>query len=376
MDVSFQIGPELTRKLKAIDLKAAEQAAFLANLSGSDRAAIHNQARISTIGATTRIENAVLTDAQIEWIDTELATDGRSTAFSELRPQIEAKLARDRERSLEEVAGCREMLALIYSQASALFPLTQADLCGLHRELLKYHPPARPYLGCYKRVPNSVVERNELTGEERIVLEASPPGPLTESAMAALLAWYKRVLPAHPWPIAVACELVFRFLASHPFQDGNGRLGRALFLLVLLQCRDEHLNQVAPYLSVDRFIEQNRTEYYAVLARVSGGRFHQDPQRYELALFVTFMLDAVDAALDAIALYQQRVDRIRDLPENAAAVLQLFKDSPEQRLTPRAIRNQIPLPPRTTSRVLKALVDAGLVQRHGRGAGTRYQLVF
>jgi len=268
------------------------------------------------------------------------------------------------------------MLALVYSQGPELFPLTQATLCGLHRELLKYHPPAAPYLGRYKQVPNSVIERDETSGAQRVVLETSPPGPLTDAAMADLLAWYNRTIREHPWPIAVASELVFRFLASHPFQDGNGRIGRALFLLALLQCSDEHLNQVAPYLSVDRFIEQNKIEYYTVLARVSGGRFHQDPHTYDIELFVSFMLKAMDSGLDAIGLYQQRVEQIRRLPEHAAAVLQLFKDSPEQRLTTRAIRDQVPLTPRTASRVLTALVDAGLVQRYGRGAGTRYQLVF
>jgi len=376
MPISYSLTDRVTKLLKQVDLKAAKCTELLASVDVEARSAIHRQARISTIGATTRIENAVLTDAQIDWIDTELAADGRPTAFVARRSQIEAKISKDRERSLEEVAGCREMLSVIYSQSTELFPMTQATLCGLHRELLKYYPPAAYHLGRYKVVPNSVIERDAATGAERVVLQTSVPGPITETAIADILTWYNETLPEHPWPVAVGCELVFRFLACHPFQDGNGRVGRALFLLALLQCDDANLNQVAPYLPIDRYIEQNRSEYYTVLARVSDGRFHPDPRKYEMALFLRFMLKATDAALDAISFYNERVALIRGLSASATAVLQCFKDQPEQRLTPKNIRQQAHLPERTTSRILRTLIDAGLLQRYGRGAGTRYQLVF
>lgn len=366
----------MTTQLKMVDQSAVKCAELLASLDEDARVAIHRQARISTIGATTRIENAVLTDAQIDWIDTELATDGRPTAFAARRSQIEAKLSKDRERSLEEVAGCREMLSVVYAQGAELFPLTQATVRGLHRELLKYHPPAAYHLGRYKVLPNSVIERDAAIGAERIVLRTSDPGPITETTIADLLAWYNETLRQHPWPIAVGCELVFRFLACHPFQDGNGRLGRALFLLALLQSDDQVLSLVAPYLAVDRFIEQNKTEYYAVLARVSDGSFHPDPRKYELSLFLRFMLKVMNAALDAVSFYKDRVELIRSLSAAAMVVLQCFRDLPEQRLTPKRIRHQTHLPERTTSRSLRALVDAGLLQRYGRGAATRYQLVF
>ena len=173
---------------------------------------------------------SVLSDAQIDWIDTELARDARPTAFTQQKETIKAKLKQDRERSLEEVAGCREMLAVIYDQPRELFPLTQSSLRGLHHELLKYYSPANFHLGRYKVVPNSVIERNPRTGEERTILKTSDPGPLTELAMDELLNWYNAILPSTPWTLAVASEFVFRFLACHPFQDGNGRIGRSLFL--------------------------------------------------------------------------------------------------------------------------------------------------
>ena len=100
------------------------------------------------------------------------------------------------------------------------------------------------------------------------------------------------------------------------------------------------------------------------------------PHEYDLQWFLAFMLKAVDAALDSIGLYKQRVDLIRGLSAPATEVLQCFKQLPEQRLTPSSIRQQTQIAERTVSHILKSLVEAGLIQRYGRGAGTRYQLVF
>ena len=375
MPLSFPINDDAVRLLKRLDTLAGRQVRLLLTLDDARRDAIHRQARISTIGATTRIENAVLTDAQVDWIDTELCTDGRPTAFAARREFLQSKLSKDRERSLEEVAGCREMLALIYSEGPDLFPLTEATLRGLHHELLKYYAPASHHLGRYKLVTNSVVERDGGTGKERTVLKTSDPGTMTEIAMRDLIAWYNETLPDHPWPVAVATEFVFRFLACHPFQDGNGRLGRALFLLALLQSSDTDLRQVVPFLAIDRFIEKRRPEYYAVLAR-TGRAYNQDSTKYDLPLFLRFMSKVTGEALDVISFYVEREESIRGLPEAAHAVLKCFKERPEQRLAPRDIRVLTRLPSRTATRVLATLLDHGLLQRYGSGAGTRYQLVF
>ncbi|MFH1674079.1 MAG: hypothetical protein ABIF87_11740 [Pseudomonadota bacterium] len=66
--------------------------------------------------------NAVLTDQEVEWVDTTLNNDGRITAFEEKKEYILNKLSKDRERSVEEVVGSRQVLTTIYMQAKELFP--------------------------------------------------------------------------------------------------------------------------------------------------------------------------------------------------------------------------------------------------------------
>ena len=128
MVLSYEINSTTLAKLKNLALKMRQVCNVLTGLDDEERSHLHTQARISTIGASTRIENAVLTDVQVNWIDTVLTADGKESSFLANRDQISNKLSKDRERSLEEVAGCREMLAIVYEQTKDLFPLTETVL--------------------------------------------------------------------------------------------------------------------------------------------------------------------------------------------------------------------------------------------------------
>jgi len=62
-------------------------------IDDDERTWLHRWALISTVGASTRIENAVLTDAEIEWVDTTLSEDGRPSAFETRKAEIFDKLS-------------------------------------------------------------------------------------------------------------------------------------------------------------------------------------------------------------------------------------------------------------------------------------------
>jgi Fic family protein len=194
--------------------------------------------------------------------------------------------------------------------------------------------------------------------------------------MQELVKWYNEMLPTHPWTLAVATEFVFRFLAIHPFQDGNGRIGRGLFLLALLQSPDESLRAVAPYLPLDRHIEKQREDYYIVLRRCSGGKFHLDPTAYQYESFLRFMMKVTTRAFEDFEYYRKRYSALQDLPPAARGVLDSFKERPETRLQRKEVIETTALPRATVTLALKTLTDGGFIQRQGRGAGVRYQLVF
>ena len=374
--LSFEITADTTKRLKSLQTEMAIQYSEIKNLPEDEMESVHHYARISMIGASTRIENAILTDSEISWLDELLGETGKTTAFQEKRQLIEDKLSKDRERSIEEVAGCRAMLGLIYDQSRDMMPLTETQIRGLHAELLRPYKKAGHHIGQYKKSPNSVIEKNHKTGAQRDIFKTADPGPITETAMSNLLQWYNKAIQEEAWPIAVTAEFVFRFLAIHPFQDGNGRIGRGLFLLSLLQGPDPHISFMARYLSIDRQIEKHKEDYYHVLNRCSDGKFKPDPKKYHIEHFLNFMLKILNEAIFDIGFYRKKYKAFNELSVKASEVFACFKDKPEIKLQAGDIIKKTKFPRRTVANALLSLLEGGFIQKYGKGAGVRYQIVF
>lgn len=85
-------------------------------------------------------------------------------------------------------------------------------------------------------------------------------------------------------PLLVIGEFILRFLAIHPFQDGNGRLARILTNLLLLRSGYEYV----PYSSLERLVEANKEEYYRALRR---SQITLDNEKPELEHWLVFFLE-------------------------------------------------------------------------------------
>ncbi len=83
-------------------------------------------------------------------------------------------------------------------------------------------------------------------------------------------------------PLVKLALIHYQFEAIHPFHDGNGRTGRILNLLFLLQ--QQRLD--IPVLYLSRYIIEHRTEYYALLRGVT--------ERRDWEPWVLYMLDAIE----------------------------------------------------------------------------------
>lgn len=114
-------------------------------------------------------------------------------------------------------------------------------------------PVAAPlHRGSYK------VHANHVTRPDGSTLEYAPPEQV-EQQLELLLTMHAQARDQHP--VSRAAWLHHRFIQIHPFEDGNGRVARALTLLVLLTA------QLAP-LVVDRL---TRAAYIAALDRANDG---------------------------------------------------------------------------------------------------------
>ena len=151
--ISFKLNTRQVQKLKTIHALFVEANIALNNFSEEKKAFIKKQSLISNIGASTRIENAVLTNIEIDWVDTVLSVSDAET-YEKNEDYIKDKLSKDKQRSIEEVAGYRDAINIVYDVFDKSNVLRESGIKGLHRELMKFYSKASHYSGNYKTQMN------------------------------------------------------------------------------------------------------------------------------------------------------------------------------------------------------------------------------
>jgi len=106
----------------------------------------------------------------------------------------------------------------------------------------------------YKNLPNKVVA-NYPDGTQKIIFNTTEPH-LVEKEMNDLIDWTNhQLISKELHPLIVIGLFIYEFLSIHPFQDGNGRLSRALTNLMLLKTDYQFIQ----YVSFENLIEQKKS---------------------------------------------------------------------------------------------------------------------
>lgn len=192
-----------------------------------------------------------------------------------------------------------------------------------------------------------------------------PPPP--DEMMACLAKWELFLQDRGSFPELIQCTLLHeQFEAIHPFLDGNGRVGRLLIALFLIE--RGRLSQPLLYLSA--YIEAHRQEYYDLLRRV---RTHGDWNswlRYFLRGVEATSKQAVRQAGALMDLREQLHIEIRSKPKAAALIDSLFTN-PYITVSRASELLNVSLP--TARQVVKALEEVGVLQEvTGRAWGKTY----
>jgi len=147
-----------------------------------------------------------------------------------------------------------------YSQA-----LTEERLLGWHAALFPtgWSGMKRIAAGQWRRDPVEVVSGPE--GEQRVHFEG-PPAARVPQEMKIFLAWFDD--PDTNIDLVLKAAIAhFWFVTIHPFEDGNGRIGRALADMML--ARSEQTSQ--RFYSVSSQIRRERNKYYDCLEETQKG---------------------------------------------------------------------------------------------------------
>ncbi|MBW2264366.1 MAG: Fic family protein [Deltaproteobacteria bacterium] len=338
------ITPELLRMIAEID-EFKGRWETLGNLAPERLSALKRIATIESVGSSTRIEGVKLSDDEIERLLSGLDV----SSF--------------RSRDEQEVAGYAELMELIF-ESSADIPLNENTIRQLHGILLKHSHKDERHRGSYKTLSNNVEAFDADGRSVGIIFETATPFD-TPGLMEALVAWTDETFAeSSHHPLLIIAVFVVRFLAIHPFQDGNGRISRALTTLLLLRTGYRYV----PYSSLERIVEDSKDEYYMALRRAHATPGEDESQLIDWLTFFVWALHRQKEVLERKIEQERLMTPLAPLSEKLLGIV-----NEHGRVTVRKAAAVTQANRNTIKDHLGKLVEAGRLVRRGRGRGTWYE---
>lgn len=170
---------------------------------------------------------------------------------------------------------------------------------------------------------------------------------------------YLNIEDAAPDVLIRSALIHYQFETIHPFLDGNGRMGRLLIILYLIQ------RQVLqkPVLYISYFLKLNRVDYYERLTAVrSSGNYEQWVNFFIQALYQTAD-DALVAIKQLVALREKNRQKVASLGRSAKSTRRLFdyiEKSPIIDIGKTSGELQMPFT--TVSRAVERLCQLGILR--------------
>ena len=247
-------------------------------------------------------------------------------------------------------------------------PLTNDRLFGWHSCLF---PGGRSgyeeiNVGKYRVDEMSVI--SGVLDREKVHYRAPSPDRV-QKEMDVFLKWFND--PSTPRDYIKSAVAHFWFVSIHPFDDGNGRIGRAIADMALSQAD----NSPRRYFSMSRQIGQEKNKYYDILERCQKGTT-------DLTAWIEWYLDCMlraikgaeemlSSILDKAVFWQNHSQA--DINERQRTVLNIFLDEDKGKLTAKRWAKLAKVSPDTAVRDVQYLTEIGiLVPEEGKVRNIAY----
>lgn len=296
-------------------------------------------ALIQSTGASNRIEGIYTSDKRLE--------------------ELVSQKAEPRNRSEQEIARYREVLATIHENYEYITPRPNIIL-QLHRDLYSYSQGADG--GNYKNSDNVIAETDAEGHQKARFIPV--PAFQTADAMDELCSRFLEAWEADRIDKLVLIPMfILDFLCIHPFNDGNGRMSRLLTLLLFYKTG----YIVGKYVSIEMLIEKTKETYYEVL-RASSTGWHECENSYEP--FVKYYLGII---LKAYNEFESRVEHLKNRSLSKPERIKSVIDQKVGKITKKEIMEFCPdISKVTVERTLTDLVKSGYIAKVGAGPATAY----
>jgi Fic family protein len=297
--------------------------------------------------------------AIIQSVESSNRIEGVTVSPERLRPVVIGK-ARPRDRSEEELAGYRKALDWIYSRKRPVAMTPEV--------ILKLHAMAQGGFsgdaGRWKTRDNEIVEI--LANGERSIRFVPTSAKLTQQTVERLCNLYREAIEEQQIPpLLLVATFVFDLLCIHPFRDGNGRVSRLATTLLLKDLGFE----VSRYISLERLVEEDKAEYYRVLAECSTG-WHEGTN--EILPWWNYFLSILRQGYRE---FERQVESASGRSAKSDWVRQTVLAQVES-FTLADLAVQLPAASRQLiKKVLSQMKDEGAVKLTGKGRGARWEIV-
>lgn len=322
---------------------------LLGQLSPERLKTLKKVATIESVGSSNRIEGNKLSDKQVE----ELLANIKKQSFAT--------------RDEQEVAGYAKLMDTIFEDWEVI-NFNENYIKQLHKILLQYSTKDERHKGNYKKISNAVAAYSPEGKELGIVFETATPFE-TPLKMEELINWTRKNLEDRYYhPLIIIGIFIVNFLAIHPFEDGNGRLSRAITCLLLLKAGYNYMQ----YSSLEAVIEDNKEGYYRALRQTQTTLKSEQPEYEPWLIFFLKALQKQKIRLE----YKLESKGINvstyDLTDLEETILKYFEQN--DRGTNAKLLEFTNANRNTLKKTLSNLVDKGYLVIHPKGRSTWYSI--
>jgi Fic family protein len=294
----------------------------------------------------------------------------RDSVQSSLRQQF--GLGSDQRQVPPAERGIAEMMVNLYKTFGE--PLTHETMFAWHKMLMGGEERIR-VIGGYRTHSDPMQVVSGGIHDPKVHFEA-PPSSRMKDEMDAYVTWFNETAPDGKHPLAAltrACIAHLYFVSIHPFEDGNGRIGRALAEKSLAQNLDQ-----PSLIALAYTIQRARKAYYAALERNN-----KDVEITDwLVYFGETILEAqrntikrVDFYVAKAKLYEKLRGRLNERQDKAIG--RMFREGIDGFKGGLSAENYISITKAsraTATRDLQDLVEKGALTKTGELRHTRYHL--
>lgn len=274
--------------------------------------------------------------SRVRSIHSSLAIEQNSLSLEQVSAIIDGKRVLGPSHEIKEVQNAYE----VYEMMLRLNPESVSDLLTAHRMMMQ------------GLIAENGVFRSRGVGifdGERLV-HMAPPAKFVAGQVKDLFAWYQ-ASQMHPLVKSAIFHYEFEFI--HPFQDGNGRIGRMWHSLLLGQWKEMFF-----WLPVEDLIRVRQEQYYEALGAAD--------RQSDSAVFVEFILEIISDALkemETIDLSDQESDR--DSDQDKVSIQRLLEALGEEVLSAGELMERLGLSHRPTFRknYLNPALQRGYIER-------------